>query len=154
MLLDARDAPGLARAFARLARAVLSELPRAERPRARLSRRVEARYAGQSHELSLPAGPRLRERFDRLHAERHHFATPDRPVEVVTLEVRSSNDAARRLYEKYGFANVGRRVRYYTDNNEDAIIMTTPELDAREFRARFDELRRQHRTEYEDLWSE
>ena len=73
--------------------------------------------------------------------------------EVVTLEVRASNDAARRLYEKYGFANVGRRVRYYTDNNEDAIIMTTPELDAREFRARFDELRRQHRTQYEDLWS-
>lgn len=74
--------------------------------------------------------------------------------EVVTLEVRASNDAARRLYEKYGFANVGRRVRYYTDNNEDAIIMTTPELDTAEFRARVDELRRAHRAEYEDLWAE
>lgn len=74
--------------------------------------------------------------------------------EVVTLEVRASNDAARRLYEKYGFENVGRRVRYYTDNNEDAIIMTTPELDTKEFRARFDDLRRRHRAEYEDLWSD
>ena len=74
--------------------------------------------------------------------------------EVVTLEVRASNDAARRLYEKYGFNNVGRRVRYYTDNNEDAIIMTTPELDTGAFRSRFDDLRRRHRAEYEDLWSE
>ncbi len=74
--------------------------------------------------------------------------------EVVTLEVRASNDAARRLYEKYGFANVGRRVRYYTDNNEDAIIMTTPELDTKEFRARFDDLRQRHRAEYADLWSD
>ena len=73
--------------------------------------------------------------------------------EVVTLEVRASNDAARRLYEKYGFANVGRRVRYYTDNNEDAIIMTTPELDTDAFRARFDELRQRHRAEYADLWA-
>jgi len=74
--------------------------------------------------------------------------------EVVTLEVRASNDAARRLYEKYGFANVGRRVRYYTDNNEDAIIMTTPEIDTKEFRAQFDDLRQRHRSEYADLWSE
>lgn len=74
--------------------------------------------------------------------------------DVVTLEVRASNDAARRLYEKYGFNNVGRRVRYYTDNNEDAIIMTTPELDTPEFLARFQDLRQRHRVEYADLWSE
>ena len=74
--------------------------------------------------------------------------------EVVTLEVRASNDAARRLYEKYGFDNVGRRVRYYTDNNEDAIIMTTPDLDAAAFRAHFDDLRRRHRAEYGDLWAD
>ena len=72
--------------------------------------------------------------------------------EVVTLEVRASNDAARRLYEKYGFANVGRRVRYYTDNNEDAIIMTTPEIATSGFRARFEGLRERHRAEYAGLW--
>ena len=32
---------------------------------------------------------------------------------------------ARRLYEKYGFRPVGIRPRYYSDNGEDALIMTT-----------------------------
>ncbi len=73
--------------------------------------------------------------------------------EVVTLEVRASNEAARRLYEKYGFANVGRRVRYYTDNNEDAIIMTTPEIETEGFRQRFESLRERHRAEYGGLWA-
>jgi ribosomal-protein-alanine N-acetyltransferase len=65
---------------------------------------------------------------------------------VATLEVRVSNLPARRLYEKYGFVPVGVRPRYYTDNNEDALIMTTGELRSREMRARLsrlaDELRR------------
>jgi [ribosomal protein S18]-alanine N-acetyltransferase len=43
----------------------------------------------------------------------------------VTLEVRLSNLAARRLYEKYGFRPVGLRPRYYSDDHEDALIMTT-----------------------------
>lgn len=55
---------------------------------------------------------------------------------VATLEVRVSNLPARRLYEKYGFRPVGVRPRYYTDNNEDALIMTTSELKSREMRAR------------------
>ena len=42
-----------------------------------------------------------------------------------TLEVRLSNLPARRLYEKYGFRPVGLRPRYYSDNGEDALIMTT-----------------------------
>ena len=48
-----------------------------------------------------------------------------------TLEVRLSNLAARRLYEKFGFRPVGIRPRYYTDNDEDALIMTTEPLDGR-----------------------
>lgn len=43
-----------------------------------------------------------------------------------TLEVRKSNLVARALYRKYGFADVGIRHRYYHDNREDAIIMSTP----------------------------
>ncbi len=46
----------------------------------------------------------------------------------VTLEVRVSNLAAQRLYAELGFADVGRRVAYYTDDGEDAMIMTTPAL--------------------------
>jgi [ribosomal protein S18]-alanine N-acetyltransferase len=48
-----------------------------------------------------------------------------------TLEVRPSNIPARRLYQKYGFREVGVRPRYYTDDNEDALIMTTEPLASR-----------------------
>lgn len=41
----------------------------------------------------------------------------------MTLEVRTSNYIAQRLYEKMGFRSVGVRRGYYTDNHEDAIIM-------------------------------
>jgi ribosomal-protein-alanine N-acetyltransferase len=50
---------------------------------------------------------------------------------VATLEVRLSNLPARRLYERFGFRPVGIRPRYYSDNNEDALIMTTDELAGR-----------------------
>jgi len=48
---------------------------------------------------------------------------------VVTLEVRLSNVAARQLYQRFGFRPVGVRPRYYSDNGEDALIMTTERLD-------------------------
>lgn len=41
----------------------------------------------------------------------------------MTLEVRSSNIVAQRLYEKFGFRAEGMRRGYYSDNNEDAIVM-------------------------------
>jgi ribosomal-protein-alanine N-acetyltransferase len=44
-------------------------------------------------------------------------------AERMTLEVRPSNTIAQRLYEKLGFRAVGVRKGYYTDNQEDAIIM-------------------------------
>ena len=65
----------------------------------------------------------------------------DRHAREATLEVRLSNMAARRLYEKYGFRPVGLRPRYYSDNNEDALIMTTDPLDDRAFRDRIARLR-------------
>jgi ribosomal-protein-alanine N-acetyltransferase len=51
-----------------------------------------------------------------------------RRAREATLEVRLSNMPARRLYEKYGFRPVGIRPRYYSDNGEDALIMTTDAL--------------------------
>lgn len=44
------------------------------------------------------------------------------------LEVRAGNDAAQTMYRKFGFEVVGRRERYYKDNNEDAVLMTLHRL--------------------------
>ena len=41
----------------------------------------------------------------------------------MTLEVRKSNIIAQNLYKSYGFVEAGIRPNYYTDVNEDAIIM-------------------------------
>jgi len=41
----------------------------------------------------------------------------------MTLEVRRSNERAQRLYSHMGFAEGGVRVGYYSDNQEDALIM-------------------------------
>jgi ribosomal-protein-alanine N-acetyltransferase len=41
----------------------------------------------------------------------------------VFLEVRESNRAAIAFYDKHGFAKTGRRVRYYQDPVEAAILM-------------------------------
>ena len=42
---------------------------------------------------------------------------------LVTLEVRSGNEAAMELYKKLGFREVGRRRGYYAKGGEDAILM-------------------------------
>lgn len=41
----------------------------------------------------------------------------------LSLEVRSSNIVAQRLYRKFGLVPGGIRKNYYTDNQEDAIVM-------------------------------
>jgi [ribosomal protein S18]-alanine N-acetyltransferase len=65
----------------------------------------------------------------------------DRRAREATLEVRLSNMPARRLYEKYGFRPVGIRPRYYSDNGEDALIMTTDTLASAGMRDRLIRLR-------------
>jgi ribosomal-protein-alanine N-acetyltransferase len=41
----------------------------------------------------------------------------------VFLEVRESNEAARRFYERHGFQVIGRRARYYRHPEEDAVLL-------------------------------
>jgi len=65
----------------------------------------------------------------------------DAGAREATLEVRLSNLPARRLYEKFGFRPVGLRPRYYSDNNEDALIMTTDQLRDPPMRERIARLR-------------
>ncbi len=41
----------------------------------------------------------------------------------VLLEVRERNSSARKLYEKLGFSEIGRRKNYYRDPSEDALLL-------------------------------
>lgn len=50
-----------------------------------------------------------------------------RGIATVYLEVRESNERARRLYESRGFAEVGRRRSYYRRPVEDAIVLAREE---------------------------
>jgi ribosomal-protein-alanine N-acetyltransferase len=65
----------------------------------------------------------------------------ERGALTVSLEVRVSNAIAQNLYIKYGFKHVGRRKAYYSDNREDADIMTIQDVTSRTFVRRFDQLR-------------
>ncbi|MBI5287442.1 MAG: ribosomal protein S18-alanine N-acetyltransferase [Chloroflexi bacterium] len=76
----------------------------------------------------------------------------DLDQEAVTLEVRASNEGAQRMYEKYAFNRMGLRKRYYTDNNEDAVIMTTPDLFTAGYKKLVGELRARHQERHPDLW--
>lgn len=65
---------------------------------------------------------------------------------VMTLEARVSNFIAQRLYEKYGFKSVGTRKGYYSDNREDAVIMTTSPIDTAEYQRMFQQLQEAYRS--------
>jgi [ribosomal protein S18]-alanine N-acetyltransferase len=71
----------------------------------------------------------------------------DLQANVMTLEVRLSNRPARALYAKFGFRPVGIRPRYYSDNGEDALIMTTSSLTSEEMDERFTEMERRYSEE-------
>ncbi|MDE2861010.1 MAG: ribosomal protein S18-alanine N-acetyltransferase [Chloroflexota bacterium] len=64
---------------------------------------------------------------------------------VVTLEVRVSNRVAQSLYTKYGFNQAGLRKGYYTDNHEDAYIMTTAPISSLEYGEKFRTLEQSYR---------
>ena len=60
---------------------------------------------------------------------------------MVTLEVRVTNEGAKKLYLKYGFDYVGQRPRYYRDNDEDADLMTVDDVQKPEYRQKLQTLR-------------
>jgi len=63
---------------------------------------------------------------------------------LVTLECRVSNVAALALYGKYGFDQVGLRPRYYSDNHEDAYVLTVSSVLTNRYQERLDALRAEH----------
>ena len=67
-----------------------------------------------------------------------------RETGTITLEVRKSNAAARALYEKYGFIEQGIRKNYYSDNREDAVIMTTGSIQMERYATQVAALKQAH----------
>ena len=63
---------------------------------------------------------------------------------VVTLEVRVSNSVARNLYGKFGMTEQGVRKGYYTDNREDALILSTYQIHSSDYSRQLDRLVRDH----------
>jgi [ribosomal protein S18]-alanine N-acetyltransferase len=51
------------------------------------------------------------------------LAEADKRSPVVLLEVRADNEAAQRLYQRRGFAEIGRRRGYYQPSGADAVVM-------------------------------
>lgn len=68
----------------------------------------------------------------------------DLHARVMTLEVRLSNRPARQLYGQFGFKPVGVRPRYYSDNGEDALIMTTEVISEPAMTTRLAQLRERY----------
>ncbi len=96
----------------------------------------------QAHIVTIAVLPELQRRgYGRLVLHGLVELAAASGMDSVTLEVRPSNQAARALYRRYGFYEVGLRKRYYADNHEDAIIMTTEALDSPAYLQRLERLR-------------
>jgi ribosomal-protein-alanine N-acetyltransferase len=54
----------------------------------------------------------------------------------ITLEVRMSNEPAKKLYRRFGFAPAGIRKNYYPEVNEDALVMWAHDVDLPEYAER------------------
>lgn len=75
---------------------------------------------GESELLNLAVDPTFRRRG--LGRRLVNALTLGHPG-ILWLEVRESNLAARKFYETLGFCAAGRRVGYYADSGESAIVM-------------------------------
>jgi [ribosomal protein S18]-alanine N-acetyltransferase len=84
---------------------------------------VCSRYDTVWHLMNVAVDDRLRRQGIATTLLERLFELADKPSQQYTLEVRTSNDDAIRLYERFGFRTAGRRRAYYHDNREDALIM-------------------------------
>jgi [ribosomal protein S18]-alanine N-acetyltransferase len=98
----------------------------------------------EAHVVTVAVAPAERGRgFGRLLVHGLLGLARDSGMLEATLECRVSNAAARALYGSYGFYEVGLRKRYYSNNQEDAVIMTTEPLASPAYVARYARLEQQ-----------
>ncbi len=82
------------------------------------------RVADELHLLKIAVTPARRGQGIATRLLRRCFAiSAKQGATSVHLEVRSSNTPAIELYLKLGFEVIGRRPKYYTDTQEDALLM-------------------------------
>src|SRR6202163_34056 len=65
-------------------------------------------------------------------------AAYDMGAKWITLEVRTTNENAMKMYEGFSFKVIGRRKGYYTDNGEDAIVMWSDSIHSPRFRRAYE----------------
>lgn len=58
-------------------------------------------------------------------------------IKSISLEVRLSNVAAQKLYERYSFQQQGIRKNYYESDGESALILWTPDIQSAEFQENY-----------------
>jgi ribosomal-protein-alanine N-acetyltransferase len=81
-------------------------------------------------------------------------AAIERGGKTISLEVRRSNYAAQRMYERFGFRPVGVRRGYYVETGEDAIVMWLDGADTPEYARRLDGLRARFEGNSDDMSGE
>jgi ribosomal-protein-alanine N-acetyltransferase len=90
--------------------------------------------AGEAHVTTIAVDPEMHRRgigtrlLLRLIGE-----SRARGAGHATLEVRESNHGAQDLYREFGFAPVGIRKNYYSEVNEDAVVMWAHDIDSEEY---------------------
>ena len=71
---------------------------------------------------------------------------------MVTLEVRISNTQAQSLYTSYGFRQTGVRKNYYSDNGEDAYIMSTETMTLQSYREHYEKIKQTHEQRWQQMY--
>jgi ribosomal-protein-alanine N-acetyltransferase len=81
-------------------------------------------FYGEAHLLNIAVKPEYRRMGLGAHLVRFFVDfCRAKKAKTLTLDVRSSNHPAIKMYRKMGFRKEGMRLRYYADNGEDALIM-------------------------------
>ena len=95
-----------------------------------------------SHITTIAVHPQYRgRRYGEIMLTRLLDEAIARGASWMTLEVRESNDVAQALYRKYGFTTVSTRRGYYSDNNENALVMWAGNLKSEIYENRLRALR-------------
>lgn len=83
------------------------------------------RVLDEAHIATIAVHPDFRQRgIGKALLQTGMQAAYDEGARIYHLEVRAGNLAAQEMYKRFGYEVVGRRIKYYKDNGEDALLMS------------------------------